>query len=100
MFGRSRNAPNWAGQPLRTWETLVGYVRGTTTTTGLQVQAQLLEGTYATGERVSDADMDRLNLQRHAVSRLELHAPAPPSRRGWRGIDPLRRDGKLFLDET
>ncbi|MFN8557769.1 MAG: ISAzo13 family transposase [Dehalococcoidia bacterium] len=58
---------NWAGQPLRTWETLVGYVRGTTTTTGLQVQAQLLEGTYATGERVSDADMDRLNLQRHAV---------------------------------
>lgn len=28
---------NWAGKPLRTWETLLGYIRATTTTTGLPV---------------------------------------------------------------
>lgn len=26
---------NWAGKPLRTWETLLGWLRGTKTTTGL-----------------------------------------------------------------
>jgi hypothetical protein len=58
---------NWAGQPLRDWETVLGYLRGTTTTTGLQVSAELLVGDYPTGERVSDEEMDRLNLDRHAV---------------------------------
>jgi len=28
---------HWAGQPLRTWEILLAYLRGTTTTTGLTV---------------------------------------------------------------
>jgi hypothetical protein len=59
---------NWAGQPLRDWETVLGYLRGTTTTTGLQVSANLLVGDYPTGERVSDAEMERLNLDRHAIS--------------------------------
>ncbi len=58
---------NWAGQPLRTWDTVLGYIRDTITTTGLQVSATLLEGTYPTGERVSDEEMARLNLDRHAV---------------------------------
>ncbi len=30
---------NGAGQPLRPWETRLGYLRGPTTTTGLQVRA-------------------------------------------------------------
>ena len=58
---------NWAGQPLRTWETLLGWIRGTKTTTGLQVQAELHTGVYPTGESVSDAVMATLNLERHAV---------------------------------
>lgn len=58
---------NWAGQPLCTWETLLGYIRGTTTTTGLQVSAALLAGDYPTGERVSDEEMNRLQVERHAV---------------------------------
>ena len=28
---------NWAGKPLRTWDTMLGYIRGTTTTTGRRV---------------------------------------------------------------
>jgi Rhodopirellula transposase DDE domain len=58
---------NWAGQPLATWETMLGYLRGTTTATGLTVHAALQAGTYQTGERVSDAEMATLNLEPHAV---------------------------------
>jgi hypothetical protein len=58
---------NWAGQPLRTWETLLGYLRGTQTSTGLQVRAYVDDTVYATGETVSKVEMARLNLERHAV---------------------------------
>lgn len=58
---------NWAGVPLCTWETLLAYIRGTTTTTGLAVQAVPLDGVYATGQRVADAEMDTLNLAAHEV---------------------------------
>jgi hypothetical protein len=57
----------WAGQPLATWDTLLGYLRGTTTETGLTVSAALHAGAYQTGERVSDAELATLNLERHAV---------------------------------
>jgi hypothetical protein len=58
---------NWAGQPLRDWETMLAFMRGTTTTTGLAVQAFLHEGVYQTGGTVSDAEMETLNIARHAV---------------------------------
>ena len=58
---------NWAGRPLATWETLLGYLHGTTTTTGLTVRAALHDGVYQTGESVSNAVMSTLNLTRHDV---------------------------------
>jgi Rhodopirellula transposase DDE domain len=58
---------NWAGKPLRTWETVLGYLRGTTTTTGLEVWAELHEGNYVTGRKVSDGAMQGLNLERHPI---------------------------------
>ncbi len=58
---------NWAGEPLRDWETMLALIRGTKTTTGLAVQAFLHEGVYKTGGTVSDAEMETLNLERHAV---------------------------------
>lgn len=58
---------NWAGKPLRTFDTLRGYLRDTTTTTGLKVTAQLLEGIYQTGKKVADAVMKTLNVEPHAV---------------------------------
>ncbi|MDQ3458699.1 MAG: ISAzo13 family transposase, partial [Deinococcota bacterium] len=42
-------------------------LRGTATETGLKVKAFLLEGVYEKGQRVSDADMKKLNLERHSV---------------------------------
>jgi hypothetical protein len=58
---------NWAGTPLRTWETLLGAIRGTTTTTGLTVEAVCRDGEYRPGERVSDAAMAAFLLDRHDV---------------------------------
>lgn len=58
---------NWAGKPLRTWDTMLGYIRGTTTTTGLEVRAFLHDGVYETGQSVSDTEMKMLNLERHDV---------------------------------
>lgn len=58
---------NWAGKPLRTWEMLLGYVRGTTTATGLEVSAVHDERPYQTGRSVSDEVMQTLNLQHHPV---------------------------------
>jgi hypothetical protein len=58
---------NWAGKPLLTWDTVLGCLRGTQTTTGLAVEAFLQEGVYATGGTVSQADMKTLTLERHVV---------------------------------
>lgn len=58
---------NWAGIPLRTWETLVGAIGATTTTTGLRVEAERLAGTYPTGVTVSDAEMAALALDHDPV---------------------------------
>lgn len=81
---------NWAGRPLRTWETLVGYIRGTTTATGLVVQAVLQSAEYKIGETVSDQAMQALNVTPHTICptwnytirprTLETPADPPPNR--------------------
>ena len=58
---------NWAGKPLRTFETLMRYLRGTTTRTGLQVTAHLCRGGNETGERVSEEEMEQLRLEKHTL---------------------------------
>ena len=58
---------NWAGHPLTTWDTMLGYLRGTKTETGLTVRAALHTSVYKTGESVSDAEMATLTLERHDV---------------------------------
>lgn len=58
---------NWAGKPLRTWETLLACINGTTTATGLRVKAFRLEGEYQKGQRVSDDEMAQLNLEPDSV---------------------------------
>jgi hypothetical protein len=63
----SRISLNWAGRPLRTLDTMLAYLRGTTTTTGLTVQAVRPEGQYPQGQKVSKAMMKQLNLEPHAI---------------------------------
>ena len=55
------------GALLLTWETMLAFIGGTKTTTGLAVQAFLHECVYNTGGAVSNAEMQTLNIERHAV---------------------------------
>jgi hypothetical protein len=58
---------NWAGKPLRSLQTMLNYIRGTASSTGLTVQAAVLEGTFEKGQKVSDAQMQHLNIEHHIV---------------------------------
>ncbi len=44
---------------------MLAYVRGTTTETGLEVKAFMVDWDYEIGGRVSDQQMEALNLERH-----------------------------------
>jgi hypothetical protein len=57
----------WAGHPLVDWDTMLGYLEGATTRSGLTVRAALHDGAYQTGESVPDAVMATLNLTKHDV---------------------------------
>ena len=57
---------NWAGQPLRSLDILMGWVRGTEVG-GVGVTASLDQATYPTKVKVSQAEMERLDLERHEV---------------------------------
>jgi transposase len=63
----SQISKNWEGKPLRATGIMLGYIRGTTTTTGLKVKAHLDEGVYEKGKKVTRDDMGKLNLKPHAV---------------------------------
>jgi DDE family transposase len=63
----SQISTNWAGKPLRSLDLMLGYIRGTTTSTGLTVRASLDEGVYKKGLKVSRADMESLNVEPHEV---------------------------------
>jgi hypothetical protein len=58
---------NWAGKPLRSLETMSGYIRGTTTEAGLKVRAFLVDREYKKGIKVSDKEMRSLNIVRRRV---------------------------------
>jgi hypothetical protein len=58
---------NWAAQPLHSFDLMLRFIRDTTTTTGLAVEAYLSEQEYLAGSQVSDAEMAALNLQRRTV---------------------------------
>ena len=56
---------NWRGKPLRTYQTVVNLIAGTKTRTGLNVQCELDPYTYEKGRKVTDAEMETVNLRPH-----------------------------------
>jgi hypothetical protein len=57
---------NWRGQPLVSHEVMVNLIGATTTTTGLRVRSGLDTNPYPAGRKVSDDEMETLNLHRDA----------------------------------
>ena len=60
-----RELQRWAGQPLRTLDTMLGLIRGTRTRTGLRVTARLNPKRYEHNIQVTDNEIAQLNIQRH-----------------------------------
>ena len=56
---------NWRGEPLRDYETVVNLIARTTTAKGLKVTCRLDRRKYPTGREVSNAQMERVNLERN-----------------------------------
>jgi len=56
---------NWRGRPLVSYQTIVQLIAATTTDTGLKVQCEIDPNTYPAGVKVTDAEMDAINIHRH-----------------------------------
>ena len=56
---------NWRGRPLTSHQVVVSTIAATTTRTGLTVQAEPGTGSYATGAKITDAQLAALPLTRH-----------------------------------
>ena len=58
---------HWRGQPLINYETIINLIGGTKTRTGLKVKAVLDTNEYETGIKVSDEQLEEVQLRRHKV---------------------------------
>ena len=58
---------NWAGRPLRNLDTMLAFIRGTMTSTGLRVEARLNQGIYRKGRKVTEKQLKGLTLFSHEV---------------------------------
>ena len=53
---------NWRGKPLLTTETVVNLIANTRTETGLKIRAALDNNDYNKGIKISNEDMEKINL--------------------------------------
>lgn len=58
---------NWAGKPLRSFQTMLNYIRGTSTQTGLSVKAFLIDRIFEKGRSVSTSDRNAIQLSRRPI---------------------------------
>ena len=67
----SQISMNWRGRPLESHEVIVNLIAGTTTRTGLRVHAELDQGSYPKGIKISDKDMR--TLEQNHITRHSFH---------------------------
>jgi len=70
----SEISKNWAGRPLDSFETVLKYLRTTTTSTGLKVTAHYVRKKYQKGERVSKKQMNEPQDQCHKLNGKVLNS--------------------------
>jgi len=56
---------NWRGKPLVSHRVIVQLIAATTTRAGLKVHCEIDPNTYPAGIKVTNAEIARINLQRH-----------------------------------
>jgi len=55
---------NWRGKPLISHEVIVNLIAGTTTNTGLKIEAELDTNVYPKGIQVTDEELENIQIQR------------------------------------
>jgi len=55
---------NWRGKPLISHEVIVNLIAATTTRTGLKIEAELDANVYPTGIQVTDAELEKIHIER------------------------------------
>lgn len=68
---------NWAGKPLRSFQTMLNFIRGTTNKTGLAVQAFLVDRLFATGRSVSNEARLAIKLTRRSICPIWNYVISP-----------------------
>jgi hypothetical protein len=73
---------NWRARPLVSYQTIVQLIAATTTDAGLKVRCEIDANAYPAGVKVTDAEMDAIDIRRH-----DFHgdwnytiSPKPPPR--------------------
>ena len=56
---------NWQGKPLESYQTVVNLIGATKTRKGLKVKAVLDENIYEKGIKITNEELDKINLLRH-----------------------------------
>jgi len=59
-------------------ETIVNLIKGTTTTKGLRIDAQLDDGIYEKGKTFSEKEMAKLDLERHKKLKIRIYFAVAP----------------------
>ena len=54
---------HWQGEPLISYETVINLIGSTTTKKGLRVKAKLDKQKYEKGKKISDKEMEKLNIE-------------------------------------
>jgi transposase len=57
---------NWRGRPLTSHQVVVNLIANTTTRSGLKVRAQLDQGYYPTGTKVTDKELAAVPIEKHS----------------------------------
>ncbi len=73
----SEISKNWAGRPLDSYETILNYASTTRTSTGLRVNAYLVNTDYPQGVKVSDREMEQLQLRPHDTQPTRNYTLSP-----------------------
>ncbi len=60
----SQISKNWRGRPLETLEIIVNLIASTTTDSGLRIKCGVDKNTYISGTKISDEDLQTLNMVR------------------------------------
>jgi hypothetical protein len=72
---------NWRGRPLVSHEVIINLIANTATKTGLKIRAELDDGTYPTGIKVSDQELAAVNLKRDTFHGEWNYSILPPRKK-------------------